>query len=318
MIIKTVIRKVIKEFWGIDGISFFVKKQKKVVMRGIYKKKYIVDDLVTEMCDLGMKSGSIVFIHSAMTEFYNYKGTGVELIEQIINVIGADGTLLMPAYPPKKHDLIRSASQTDEIVFDVNSTPSGAGYLSEVFRTYSGVERSINLQHSVCAYGSLARYFVEEHHLSEVACDLYSPYYKLAQTDGLIFSLGLEPYLRNVTMVHCTESILRNKYSYFASFFNKSIRYSYLDKSGNIGFHDMIIPVTGGVRSKKVIKQFFDKTKFKRSKISNLLIEMVESNYMYKRCIDLADEGISIYLHPSSAEYIKNGRFIKINEKENN
>lgn len=314
MSIKNIIRKCIKIFFGIEGIRLFVKKQKKIILKHFYTRKYSADDLVAEMCKMGMKKGCVVFIHSSMTEFYNYTGLAIELIDKILKVIGDDGTLMMPCYPHNKKLLYKIAIETNNVVFDVNNTPSGAGYLSEVFRTYPGVRRSVNLQHSVCAYGKFADYFLSEHHISEIAWDKFSPYYKLAQTDGLIFSLGLEPYLRNVTLIHCTESILRNKYTYFESFFGKDISYNYLDKNQNICKHNMIIPVKTGVRSVEIIKSFFDNSKFRRSRISNLLIEVVESQYMYKRCIELAEKGISIYSIPSKKKYIKNGQFIKINE----
>lgn len=313
---KAIIRKVIKTFWGIDGISFFIKKQKKKLMKLFYRKKYSADDLVSEMCKLGMKKDSVVFVHSSMTEFYNYTGSAIEFIKKIIEVIGDNGTLLMPSYPHSKTKLFKVALETNNVVFDVNNTPSGAGFMSEVFRTFPGVRRSINLQHSVCAFGKLAEHFVSEHHMSEVAWDNYSPYYKLTQTEGLIFSFGLEPYLRSVTLIHCTESTLRSKYTYFESFFGKKITYNYLDYDKNICSHTMILPLKGGVRSKKIVKFFFDKSKFRRSYLSNLLIEVVESNYMYKRCIDLSGNGISIYSKPSSLEYIKGGKFITVNGRE--
>lgn len=310
--IKNLIRKIIKKYWGIDGISLFVKKQKKKLMKKIYRKKYTTDDLISTMCKMGMKKGSVVFIHSAMTEFYNYKGTAVELIEGIINVIGDKGTLMMPAYPKDKKKLFKIASESDKVVFDVNNTPSGAGYLSEVFRTYPGVKRSINLQHSVCARGRLADYFVSEHHLSNIAWDEYSPYYKLAMNqEAIIYCLGLEPYLRNVTLIHCTETILRDKYEYFSSFFGKVIKYRFLDQNNNLGFHEMVLNTKSGVRSEKVVKLFFDKLKYKRRMLSNLKIETVESNYMYKACIELADKGISIYKEPSAKKYLINGKFLK-------
>lgn len=315
--VKKIIRKAIKTFWGIDGISLFVKKKKKAIMRRVYTKKYSADDLLAEMCKMGMKNGSVVFIHSSMTEFYNYTGTAVELIDKIIEVIGKEGTLMMPAYPNSKKALFKTALETDEVVFEVNNTPSGAGYLTEVFRKYKGVSRSINLQHSVCVYGKSANYFVNEHHLSEVAWDEFSPYFKLGQINGLIFSLGLESYLRNTTIIHCTESALRHTYKYFASFFGENISYKYLDKNNNVGVHEIIVPIKGAVRSKAVIKKHFDLSRFKRSKISNLNIEMVESRYMFKRCIELAEKGISIYSQPSTVGFIENGLFINKNEVHN-
>src|SRR5690554_3160679 len=219
--VKKVVRKLIKKYFGINGISLFVKKQKKKFMQKIYTKKYTADDLVSEMCKMGMEKGSVVFIHSSMTEFYNYKGTANELIDKIIEVIGEEGTLMMPAYPKvtKKFD--------DEVDFDVLNSVSGAGYLSEVFRKYPGVKRSINIQHSVCAYGKLADYFTSEHHFSVTTWDEKSPYYKMSQLNTLVFAFGL-PYFLG-TMIHCTESILRTKYKYFQLFFTKETRYKYRD-----------------------------------------------------------------------------------------
>ncbi|MCW8310881.1 AAC(3) family N-acetyltransferase [Sphingobacterium sp. InxBP1] len=316
MEVKKIIRRLIKKFFGIDGISLFVKKQKKRVLKKIYTKEFTADDLVNEMCKMGMARGSVVFVHSAMTEFYNYKGSAVELIERIIEVIGEQGTLMMPAYPKNKSALLRSAREnTEDILFDVNKTPSGAGYLSEVFRTFPGVRRSINIQHSVCAYGKLAEHFVGEHHLSEVAWDTYSPYYKLAHTSGLIFSFGLDSYLRNVTLIHCTESFFRNRYAYFSSFFGDEIEYSFLDHEGRIGRHRMILPIKGGVRSAKIIKRHFDKSKFQRKRLSNLNIEVISSDYMFNRCVQLTEKGISIYTKPDASDFILNGQFLKTNRE---
>lgn len=312
MVIKKIIRKIIKAYWGVDGISLFVKKQKKKLMQKIYKKKYNADDLVFEMRKMGMKNGSVVFIHSSMTEFYNYKGDVIELIEKIIEEIGESGTILMPAYPRDKSKRLKGDFVGD-VSFDVMNTPSGAGYLSEVFRTYPGVKRSINLQHSVCAYGNLADHFTSEHNLSTTAWDEKSPYYKMSQMDTLVFSLGLSYFLG--TMIHCTESILRNKFKYFSLFFTKKISYSYRNEKGNVGIHTMLISnITRKRSKKKIIKKYFDKSEFQVNKISNLRIEMVKAKYTLDLFLNLAEKGITMYSQPSPKEYIKNGQFINTDE----
>src|SRR5690606_6656816 len=158
----------LKKKLGIQNFEAFKKKQKRKFFRLIYKKKFNSDDLVAVMKTMGMQKGSVVFIHSSMTEFYNYTGTAAELIDKIIEAIGESGTLMMPAYAngSKMYDA--------KVHFDVLNSPSTAGYLTEVFRKYPGVQRSINLQHSVCAYGKLADEFVSEHHLSLTAWDEFS------------------------------------------------------------------------------------------------------------------------------------------------
>jgi|SRR5690554_3042082 len=314
--LKKIIRKLIKKFFGINGISLFVKKQKKKMLKKIYTKKYSADDLIAEMCKMGMEKGSVIFIHSSMTEFYNYTGTAQELIDKIINIIGEEGTLMMPAYPKNKSKLMGSNQSDNKIDFDVNNTPSGAGYLSEVFRTYPGVKRSINLQHSVCAYGKLAEYFTTEHHLSITAWDEKSPYYKMSQTETLVFAFGL-PYFLG-TMIHCTESLLKDKYQYFSMFFTKNSSYSYKDKNGEIGIHNFLTHKVERKRDKKrIIKKYFDKNEFHTVKISNLRIEIVKAKYTLDLFLDLAERGITMYSKPSPDNYIRNGKFLKINETKN-
>ncbi len=313
MDVKKIVRKAIKAFFGVAGISLFVKKQKKAVLRRVYTKKYSADDLVAEMCKMGMQRGSVVFIHSSMTEFYNYTGTAIELINKIIQVIDEDGTLMMPAYPRMKMQLLKDALNPNEVVFDVNNTPSGAGYLSEVFRTYPGVKRSISLQHSVCAFGKLAEYMTSEHHLSVTAWDEMSPYYKMSQINTLVFAFGLPNFLG--TVIHCTESILRNKYQYFSLFFTKKNSYTYRDENGNVGVHTFLThDFIRKSSKKKIIKKYFDKNQFHVKYISNLRIQMVNAKYTLELYLKLAEKGITMYSKPSPVKFIKNGHFIEINE----
>lgn len=315
MALKKTVRKLIKSFFGIDGISLFVKKQKKKVMKKLYTRKYSADDLVAEMCKMGMQNGSVVFVHNSMTEFYNYSGTGIQLIEKIIDVIGKEGTLMMPAYPKNKFKILNSSDKAEQVDFDVMRTPSGAGYLSEVFRNYPGVKRSTNLQHSVCAYGRQADFFTSEHHLSVTAWDEFSPYYKMSQVKTLVFALGL-PYFLG-TMIHCTESLLREKYKYFTLFFTKKVSYTYKDIDQSVQTQNMLSTDILRKRSKKlIIKKYFDKKQFHLKYISNLRIEMVEAKYTLDLLLDLADRGITMYSKPSPQNYIKNGKFIKIDEED--
>lgn len=311
---KKLIRYIIQRVFKIQGIHLFIKKWKKKILKNIYTKKYTSADIVDVMIQMGMKKGSIVFIHSSMTEFYNYKGTAKELIDKIIEVIGEEGTLMMPCYPKNKKLIIEKCAQQQisDVVFDVNTTPSGAGYLSEVFRIYPGVKRSINIQHSVCAWGKLADYFISEHHLSETCWDEKSPYYKMSQMDEtLVFAFGLSYFLG--TMIHCVESLLRSKYKYFSLFFGRKITYTYSDSNGCIATHTMKTDDIKRKRSKKkIVKKYFDREEFHVRYISNLRIEMVRAKYTLDLMLQLAERGTTMYSRPSPKPYLKDGHFIEI------
>lgn len=296
----------IKRLLGIDNFEAFKKKQKRKIAQLKYKKKFNVDDLINVMKAMGMDKGSVVFIHSSMTEFYNYTGTANELIDKIIEEIGEEGTLMMPAYPK----IIENFD--DEVDFDVLNSPSGAGYLSEVFRKRPGVKRSINLQHSVCAYGKLADHFVSEHYRSLTAWDEFSPYYKMSQINTLVFAFGL-PYFLG-TIIHCTESALRNKYIYFQLFFKKEKSFRYRNAEGVIGVCHYLTHDFARRRSKKlIIKKYFDKSQFKKTRVSNLSVEVVDAKYTLDLYLQLAEQGITMYSVPSPNSFLnENGKFIKI------
>ena len=297
----------IKKILGIDNFEAFKKKKKRKVLQFLYKKKFNTNDLICVMKSMGMKKGSIIFIHSSMIEFYNYNGNATELIDRIIEEIGTNGTLLMPAFPK----LIENFD--NDVDFDVINSQSGAGYLSEVFRKMKGVKRSINLQHSVCAYGKLADHFVSEHKFSMTAWDIYSPYYKMCQTNTLVFALGL-PYFLG-TIIHCTESLLESKYLYFSQFFKKEKHFKYRDLEGNIGICQYRTHDFARRRNKKrIILKYFDKNQFKKTKISNLSVEAVNAKYTLELFLQLAENGITMYSLPSPINFLdKNGKFIKFN-----
>lgn len=308
-------KRLLKKILHTENLTLYIHKRRKWIFRKIYRKKFTTHDLMDVLKSMGMKEGSVVFIHSSMTEFYNFQGTAEELINSIIDVIGSSGTLLMPAYPKCKFAPERDLDNPEWIDFDVNTTPSGAGYLTEVFRNYPGVKRSINIQHSVCAYGYLAGYFVSEHHLSVTAWDEYSPYYKLFLKDALIFKFGL-PHLLP-TVHHCTESLLRTRYTYFQHFFNSEVEYRYRDAEGNVAIQRMLFPALPRKRKKKkVIECSFDKSQFKKTAISNLHIEMFRANHLLQTLLNQAEEGKVIYKIPSPKSFMMCGKLLKVDRSK--
>lgn len=311
MSILSNIKKGIKKILGTENMGLFLKKKRNAVLRHFYRRKYTGEELVSVMKTMGMKQGSVVFIHSSMTEFYNFSGTCEELIDRILEAIGPQGTLLMPAYPRNKFTPSRDMNDPDSVDFDVRETPSAAGYLTEVFRRYPGVERSINMQHSVCAYGKLADYFTCEHHLSETAWDERSPYYKLYLKEALVFALGLPHFLG--TVIHCTEDLLKDKYQYFAQFFTGNLEYKYRDADGNIGTHRMRILDQSGKRSRKrMVRRYFAPSEFHVERLSNLRVQMAKAKHILDVLLEQAEKGNTIYSKPSPRPYKRGGRFISL------
>lgn len=301
-------RKNLKKIFGISDWSLYKKNLKKKLGKMLYRKKYTAKDILEVMKELGMLPGDVVFIHASMKEFYNYVGSAEELIKEIIDYLGPEGTLVMPAYPKNFSGLVKQCltenyhGMEDPVMFDVNTTPTGAGFLAETFRKMPGVKRSINIQHSACAIGKHADYLLSEHHLSKTCWDEKSPYYKLTLLNAKVFSLGL-PYFIS-TVIHCTDSLLYGKYDYYEQFFGKDITYNYRDSEGAIGFHRMRTNNVERRRDKKkMIKKYFAKNQYFKKKLSNLRIELVYAKYTHERFMELAKKGIVMYSEPSPKKY---------------
>ena len=104
---------------------------------------------------IGLKSGDNIFLHvdAFVCAFLHGKDLNEKidtLIDGIINLIGTDGTLVLPTF---------SYSATKNEIFDKENTPSEVGLITENFRKKNDVYRSNNPIFSVASFGKLSKKF---------------------------------------------------------------------------------------------------------------------------------------------------------------
>ena len=292
----SIMAKRVKNILGIKDFSLFRKEMHKKIGKIIYHQKYNADDLIKVMCSMGMKEGSIICIHSSMKEFYNFQGTAVEIIDKVLQVIGPDGTLVMPAFPKKEQ------SEQDNYIFNLAADPTGAGYLAEVFRKYSGVLRSANVQHSVCAIGKHAEYLIKDHTKDHDCWGKKSPSYRMCELKAIVFNLGMP---RNYigTIHHCVESSLYTEHPYWAQFFTISKTFRYYNSDGSISeYSEYMGNLDRRTRESNLFKKFA-KEDWQIKKISNLEIKAFYTRSCMRKMIELGRKGISVYYVPSAKKY---------------
>ena len=238
--------------------------------------------------DIGVKDGSTLFVHSSWAELKTSKFSCSELINFLVRYLGNKGTLAMPAYP---------MDQTGDKIFNVKKTPSAAGLLTEVFRRYPKVKRSINLNHSVCALGLNADYLVGEHNLSETAWDTYSPYSKLGKIeDAWILGLGVGHRLKIATPLHCVDSVLWKEVPYFNKLFKQKICYKYIDENQNKGSH-CYWSRKGQIYTPKLAK-YFSKDELIELEIEGVQIYAIKAATLINKATSLALSGKTMYIWP--------------------
>lgn len=278
-----------------DSLSvFYILKRWNIRFgRFFYHKKYSTADIVAVLRELGVNKGSNIFIHSAWDSFYNFKDDIESLLDSIINLIGPEGTLAMPAIPVTKPGKI----------FNVKRTPTSAGMLAELFRRYPGVSRSRNVRHSVCALGPLADYLTCDHHKSLVCFDEYSPYYRICEKGFTVISLGLPPYYIG-TFQYVSQAIMRQEIPFFRQFYtDRTENVEYIDYDGVCKTYQQVVESHAFTRKsywKKeyIVKKYFDKEKYRIRKVSNLNIVAVDAHYVNEKLIFLAKRGVFLYTYP--------------------
>ena len=162
----------------------------------------------------GLAPGQTVLVHSAMSKLGWVCGGPVAVIGALLEVLGPEGTLMMPAHTTSNTDpsnwenpsvpeawweTIRASMPA----FDPRITPTRQmGRVAELFRTYPGAMRSNHPIGSFAALGPNALRLTETHALEEEFGDA-SPLGKLCELDGHILLLGVGH--ENNTSLHLAE-----------------------------------------------------------------------------------------------------------------
>ncbi len=162
-------------------------------------KSLIIENLEA----MGVRAGDSLMVHSSLNAAGRFENRAQIFIDAFSTVLGPSGTLLMPC-------LTYEYVTREKPFFDIRTTPSCVGALTEYFRCLPGTLRSLHPTHSVCAIGRNAAFFLEDHHLDHTPCGPQSPFRKLKETGGKILFMGCG--LRPNTSMHSIEELTEPAY----------------------------------------------------------------------------------------------------------
>ncbi|MFC1713993.1 AAC(3) family N-acetyltransferase [Candidatus Poribacteria bacterium] len=114
-----------------------------------------------ELKKLGAEHGDTLFIHSSFKSLGPVDGGAETVIHGLEDAVGAEGLILMPSFNLEGGRELRSKN------WNMATTKSTVGWLTEYFRTMPGTHRSDHYSHSVAARGKGAKALVSEHRCME-------------------------------------------------------------------------------------------------------------------------------------------------------
>lgn len=164
-------------------------------------------NLMSGLERLGLGRGDLVCVHTAFRSLGYVVGGPDTVIRALEEVLGPEGTLLMPAFSSGglTYGWVKASP-----VFDVRRTPSDLGVLPEAFRVQAGTLRSLHPTHSVCGRGPLARALLEDHEKAPRPFGHGTPFMRLIERGGKGLILGAR--LHNFTTLRAIEDHLGDAY----------------------------------------------------------------------------------------------------------
>ena len=173
------------------------------------------------LTNLGICKGDTILIHSSYKSLGYVEGGIQTLIEAIISQLGDSRNLLIPALS------YASVNAMEKPTFDIVNTPTCVGAITEFFRTFDGVKRSMHPTHSVCVLGKNQDELIKNHHLDNEPVGPNSPFCLLPEYGGKVLMLGCGTNPN--TSMHGIEEHL--KVPYVLS--DEPRKYTLIDESGN-------------------------------------------------------------------------------------
>jgi aminoglycoside N3'-acetyltransferase len=116
-------------------------------------------ELLNTFKNIGIIPGMGLVVHSSLKSFGYVEGGAHTIIEVLMELITAQGTLLMPSF---NHGIIFLPGKVG--YYDPEQTPTINGIIPDTFWRMPGVLRSLDPTHPVAAWGKNALRYVQNHH----------------------------------------------------------------------------------------------------------------------------------------------------------
>lgn len=167
------------------------------------RKIVLKADLVDAFKSVGIELGDNLIVHTSLKNLGFVCGGAQIVIEALLEVVGKEGTIVMPTQTWKNLDPSEGVHWEEPKqwwnlirdnwpAYNKDITPTNTmGAVAEMFRRWDGAIRSDHPARSFAALGKNAEYFMKDHKLDDIFGET-SPLAKLYKHNGKILLIAVE------------------------------------------------------------------------------------------------------------------------------
>lgn len=231
-------------------------------------RKFNLQDIEDALVSFNIKAGDSILVHSSLS---NIDAKPDEIINSLKKYIGNEGNILMPTHP-------KLDEKNGELVYDVSSSKSTVGYLTEYFRKSEGVKRSLHPFSSVAVWGKDKQYFLEGNldKNKPLPHGKNSPYYRFAMMGGKAIFLGVT--LRRATIMHVAEEVIDHDFP-IKDFFKE---HKVIVKEADRNYGNFIVRKA----DLNIAKYYLSKNKVLSEWKNNGIVSKIEFGNNHISCVD--------------------------------
>jgi aminoglycoside 3-N-acetyltransferase len=233
----------------------------------------------------GVGQGDLLLVHSAFQPLKDTQLSPVQIIDELLDIVGSAGTLAMPAMPIFRNDVALEDYLNADIsdrtyLYKVAKTPIKTGALPKTLSKKAGAVRSPHPINTMVAAGPLADFLMQGNidGDSPLPCGNNSSWKRCADKNAWIVGLGVD-LSHSLTMIHVAEDMKDGTWP---------ILNWYRDKHFKIEFEGRVIEKTLRERQPRwgalhfaertLCKDLINSGLMKSYRVDGVIIEMIRSN----------------------------------------
>ncbi len=255
--------------------------------KNLLKKEISKEDLKKCLSNAGLVRGDTVIVHSSLGRIGFINGGASSLIDALLESLGKEGILVMPAFSAPAYDAKRGT-----YIFDVNCTPAYTGTIPETFRLREGVKRSLSPMHSVAAYGNKAEWLVKGHEECDNPYSMKGPFGKLYKLDAKIFLIGVDQ------LANSSIHIVEDKCKFPIGVFTKKMKAVVTDEKGGkkIIYFRNHLPHLHKIRNNNIIEKYLlEDGSMRIFQFGDTELRALKARDLVRVMENLLKKGITIY-----------------------